>query len=236
MNTPYYKDEYVTLYCGDSLQILPTLNDEMFDCVITDPPYTEHVHSNYRGIRTDGQTDIGIDEFDFFTDEKMRTVFDQLGRVTNSWVISTMADDHAFLFKQNPPLGMKFMRMGVWVKLNPNPQITGDRPAHGWEAIAYMHKDKRRAKWNGGGVHGNYVSNRPKPTGHPTPKSNAMFEDLVCKFTNKGDTILDPFAGGGTTLIAAKNMQRKSVGIELEEKYCELIANKLSQGTFDFDF
>jgi len=232
---PYYQDDYVTLYHGNSFEILPTFEDRSFDVVITDPPYSEYVHENFITTKTGGLKQ-GIKEFDSFTQEELYCAFAEMSRLTKGWVVSTLAYQHAFSFTQNPPVGLRSMRVGVWVKENATPQFSGDRPGHGWEAISYLHRDDVRSKWNGGGHHGNYVSNIPKSYGHPTPKLLRMFEDFVVKFSNVGEIVLDPFAGGGTTLIAGRNQNRKVVGIEMEEKYCELIAYRLSQGVFDFTF
>lgn len=234
----YYEDSQVTLYHGNSLELLPEFTDAQFHAVITDPPYTEdtHKHANRAAhlgkLLAKPMSSQGID-FDSFTSDTQRQVFEHLGRVSKGWVISTLAYSHAFEFEQNPPTGLTMKRIGVWMKTNPMPQITGDRPAQGWEAIAYLHKPGR-STWNGGGSAGNYHSNLATPTGHPTPKPIKMLSDIVLKFTNEGDTILDPFAGGGTTLLAARNHNRQAVGIEIDERYCELIAKRLRQQTFDF--
>lgn len=207
------------------------MQDESFDCVITDPPYTDRTHNKARSL-TSGVITEGI-AFDSFTEEKLFEALSECGRLTKSWVIATLDYNHAFKLETQPPEGLRQMRIGVWVKNNPTPQITGDRPAQGWEAISYLHKPKK-AKWNAGGMHGNYVSNIAAPTGHPTPKPLAMITSFVERFSQSGDLILDPFAGGGTTLLAARNLGRRVIGIEKEEKYCELIANRLSQSAFDF--
>jgi site-specific DNA-methyltransferase (adenine-specific) len=229
---PYFQNELVTLYHGDSFEVMGSMADESVDCVITDPPYCAEVHKKARANTPNGVRE-GI-HFESFSIEDLHKAFDELGRITKTWCVSTLAFEHSYEFTKTPPKHLAYKRMGVWVKNNPMPQISGDRPAHGWESIIYLHKVGKKSVWNGGGLHGNYVTNIGTPTGHPTPKPLSITSSFVERFSNLGDLIFDPFAGGGTTLLAARNLGRKVIGVELEEKYCELIANRLSQEAFDF--
>ena len=231
---PYYESELVTLYHADSFEVMETMEEESIDCVITDPPFTERTHRKHTKKVAGGKFSHGVKEFDSFTEKALYLSFSEMARLSKGWVISSLDYNHAFKFEDLPPENLRQMRIGVWVKKNATPQISGDRPAQGWEAISYLHRKDKKAIWNGGGHHGNYVTNIPTATGHPTPKSLTMLSSFVERFTNLGDTILDPFAGGGTTLVAARNLGRKVIGVELDEKYCELIANRLSQEAFDF--
>lgn len=69
---------------------------------------------------------------------------------------------------------------------------------------------------------------------HPSPKPIEYMRCIVQRFTESSETILDPFAGSGSTLVAAKDLSRKAIGIEIEEKYCEIAAKRLSQEVFNF--
>lgn len=229
---PYFENEAVTLYNCNAFDFMEQMQDRSVDCVITDPPFTERTHKGARKNSSEGVKTLVT--FESFNEEQLYKSFEQLGRITKGWVVSSLDYHHAFQFEELPPKGLRQMRIGVWVKKNATPQISGDRPAQGWEAISYLHKTESRPVWNGGGHHGNYVTNIPTATGHPTPKSVEVLSSLVERFSNQGDTIFDPFAGGGTTLLAARNLGRKAIGIEIEEKYCELIANRLSQEAFVF--
>jgi hypothetical protein len=74
-----------------------------------------------------------------------------------------------------------------------------------------------------------------QPNGHPCPKPYPWMAWAVMFASRHGETVLDPFAGSGTTLEAAKNLNRRAIGIEIEERYCEITAKRLSQGVLDLD-
>jgi hypothetical protein len=110
-----------------------------------------------------------------------------------------------------------------------------DRPGTGWEACEIAHSPAR-TRWNGGGGPAVWVYNRPVngsqarlETGHPTPKPVPLLSAILSDFTDEGETILDPFAGSGTTAVAAKLNGRKAILIEREEKYCEIAAKRLQE-------
>ena len=231
--TIYYQDESVTLYHGDCREVLASLDDQSVTAVLTDPPYTERTHGMAKTNKGKGH-DVKAVDFAAITDDDLSAVLDECGRVSCGWVIATLAYQHAFAFDVTPPAGLRCLRVGVWVKTNPMPQISADRPGQGWEAIAYMHRADTTPRWNGGGRHGNYVLPVKQGEGHPTSKPLAMVADWVEKFTLPGDLVLDPFAGGGTTLRAAADLGRKAIGVELDEAYCEIAARRLSQGVLDF--
>ncbi|QPL13940.1 methyltransferase [Gordonia phage NancyRae] len=230
---PYYSDDTVTLYHGDCRELLVETGDQWVDAVITDPPYTARTHAGAKS-NAGGRGGRRAIDFAHIDEPALRDILDECGRVTRGWVVATVAYQHAYQLEVDPPAWLRTLRIGAWVKTNPMPQISADRPGQGWEAIAYMHRIDSPPAWNGGGKSGNYVLPTEQGTGHPTAKPLSMVQDFVRRFTLPGGIVLDPFAGGGTTLRAAANEGRRAIGVELDERYCEIAATRLSQTVLDF--
>ncbi len=226
----YYEDDAVTIYHGDCREIVPGLG-ERFGLVLTDPPFGEETHGNARSCESQKSMDDSTRiDFAAVTVETLRADFALWGSVCDRWIVSFVDWRHAAGFEKCPPDGLKLVRIGVWIKTNPCPQITGDRPAHGWDAICYMHKAGVKLRWNGGGNHGNWYGPKTSRPVHPTEKPLDLLGTLIQRFSEPGDLILDPFAGSGTTGRAAKDLGRRAVLVEREERYCEIAANRMRQG------
>jgi site-specific DNA-methyltransferase (adenine-specific) len=183
--------------------------------ILTDPPYSEYTHANAKSNRDKGHGNVAID-FEPITLERIAGLFATLGERCPRWLVATMDWRHIAEIAKAPPGAWEFVRFGVWVKPNPMPQISADRPANGWDGILYMHNRNARKEWNGGGNHGNFVL--PVVTGgdHPTSKPAVMLEQMIIRHSQPGDVILDPFMGGGSTGVAAVKLGRKFIGIELD--------------------
>jgi site-specific DNA-methyltransferase (adenine-specific) len=160
--------------------------------------------------------------------EELRAFLGVLGPKVERWLIATMEWRHIAALEHDTPEPWEFVRFGVWVKTNPMPQISADRPANGWEGICYLHRKGTKKRWNGGGTHGNWIGPTLQNGLHPTGKPEPFVESLVTRLTDEGDLILDPFAGSGTTGVVAKRLGRRCILIERDEKYCEVAARRLS--------
>lgn len=242
MTTPYYERAGITIYHGDCREILPEIGP--VDHVITDPPYGAGVHAGARTLGSLKQpskrppageswgvpgisADVLID-FPPIDMEALREVFQVTSAITRRWTVSFMDWVHIAAIATEPPPGLRFVRFGIWDKPNGAPQFTGDRPGTGWEGIAILHKAGGRMKWNGGGRRAVFRENVVHGE-HKTAKPPRLLAELLCLFSDEGETILDPFMGSGTTLRAAKDLGRKAIGIEIEERYCEIAARRLEQ-------
>ncbi len=223
---PFYQDKYVTIFNADCRDILPSL--EPVDLVLTDPPYGEETHN---GARTDGGDTKLID----FASIDMPFIYELFKLLPcEKWFVSTMEWRHIAKLEQMPPLNWRFVRFGIWVKPNGMPQYSGDRPGTGWEGVCMLHRDNGRMTWNGGGRNAVYIHDKVN-TAHPTGKPQSLFDELVTLFSDKNDLILDPFLGSGTTAYCAKKLQRRCIGIEIEEKYCEIAARRCQQEVMELD-
>ena len=222
---PYYEQSGVAIYHGDCRDVMPVIG--AVDHVMTDPPYSDDTHA---GARTNaGEIGGGRVLVDFASTqagEIARTL--ALVRLKR-WAVLTCDWQHVLPMKLTPPAGWRFVRHGAWVKPNGMPQLTGDRPAQGWEAVAIFHAGvSGKMRWNGGGYPAVWIHNKIAGF-HPTGKPESLLIEWVNQFSDPGDLILDPFMGSGTTLAAAKRLGRQAIGIEIEEKYCEIAAKRLQQ-------
>jgi len=100
-----------------------------------------------------------------------------------------------------------------------------------WEAILVATKGERLV-WNGGNNKSNVLKFQkiiPQAGEHPTPKPIDLMKQLILDNSNENDLILDPFLGGGTTAVAAKQLHRRYIGIEIIPKYCDIAKKRLGQ-------
>jgi len=206
---PYYQDDYVTLYHGDCRDILPHL--EPVDLVLTDPPYGigEAAGSNKSRGKMAVAKDYGNDNWD--------------NEPIPQDLINQLITQPAVIFGGNyyamPPSSCWL----VWDK-----HITGDFAdcELAWTNLPGAVR-KIDYLWNG------CMRKRPEQRWHPTQKPLDVMKWCIAQADTKLKktvaSILDPFAGAGTTLRAAKDMNRKSIGIEREQKYCDVIVKRLRQ-------
>lgn len=226
--SPYWQsvDGRAVIYNCTALELLATLPDASIDYVLTDPPYSKKTH---KGARKNVKKKGGGELLDFkhITPESLRTAMDEIGRVMKRWFTATMDYNHAFMFEQTPPKHMRVARLGVWVKTNPTPQISGDRPAQGWEAIVFAHREKRKMVWSGGGRSGVFLHSVERKAQYASQKPLSLIREFVELFSDPGDTVLDCFMGGGTSLVAAYERGRIVIGCDPSLKSCEVTAGRL---------
>ncbi|WP_457149750.1 DNA-methyltransferase [Mycobacteroides abscessus] len=216
---PYYQDDLVTLYHGDCLELTEWLEA---DVLVTDPPYGMGYESNFNRDKRNVKAGRSVSADD-----------DTLARDA---ALSSWGKKPAIVFgRWNCARPSNVRHRLVWDK--------GNTVGMGDLSLPWGPTDEEIYVL-GGGFIGKRESNvirvqmlmsgdRERPD-HPTPKPIPLMERLIAKCP--AGLIADPFAGSGSTLIAAVNQGRCAIGVELEERYCELIANRLSSQTMTLDF
>lgn len=213
----------VTLYCGDCREILPTIGK--VDAVFTDPPYgagATHAHHLSKVVLRDGTPARQALGFAGISGDELVEFARQWCEKATRWVVFTCEWKDAHKLDSAGLL----VRLGIWRKPDGAPQFTGDRPGTGWEAVAICHRPGRK-KWNGGGRHAVWTIPKGSGDGHPTQKPVALLQQFIADFTDQGESILDPFMGSGTTGVAAVNLGRKFIGIEIEPKYFDIACRRI---------
>ena len=206
MTTPYYQDEHVTLYHGDCLEITEWLEA---DVLVTDPPYGMGYESGRVPSRT--RNPIAGDNDTKARDAVLELWGDRPAITFGKWSVNRPAKVRARL---------------IWSKGNDPGMGDLSFPWGNSDEEIYVHGDGFTGR-RGPNV---LVFNKPPVSNreaHPTPKPVALMESLIAKCP--AGVVADPFAGSGATLVAARNLGRQAIGVELEEKYCEIIAKRLAQ-------
>jgi site-specific DNA-methyltransferase (adenine-specific) len=215
-----------TLYLGDCRDLLHTL--PLADCVITDPPYSVNTHANAKTNKGAGH---GVKQvtFDALTDREFSDVMLLCLSRSRGWIVATCDYRHARLTYDWP----QFVRLGAWVKPNPMPQISADRPGQGFEVVLVLHSGATEKAWNRGGGSGVWIFPPVQSASVPTEKPIALAAALVSDFTQQGQTVADPFMGSGTFGVACVRSGRCYIGIEADagrfDIACERIENAQRQ-------
>lgn len=209
---PYYEENGITIYHADCREVLPSLPKS--DLVLTDPPYgltRWHATGYFRESRIFAQ---GVKDWD--TQPVPETLADIIAHAKDSIIWG------GNYFNLGP-----FVAPLVWDKQNGANRFADGEIA--WTSFAEGTVRIFRHQWWG------FLkeTERGEVSQHPTQKPVALMKWCISLVKN-AETILDPFMGSGTTLRAAKDLGRKAIGIEIEEKYCEVAANRLRQEVLAF--
>jgi len=211
---PYYQDKWVTIYHGDCREILPQL-DVKVDLVLTDPPYNAlNIGPNERTYENHEQ--LSDEEYAAFCRSWFGLVIAKTGRI-----VFTPGIKYAWNYPQplwvlcwHKPSAVSYNRMrglNAW-----EPVLLYGQPPEKWHGQDYFRQDPL-----------NFATGCEKQ--HPCPKPMTLWCWLVANASVQGEVILDPFLGSGTTCFCAKKLNRYSIGIEIEEKYCEIAARRCCQ-------
>ena len=206
MNFP---EDYINkVHQGDCLEFMRQMPDKCVDLVVTDPPYGMEFQSNHRFEKHDKIANDS--EFPLW-------IFDEFNRIAKRGV-------YVFCRWDNIHEVPKPKSVLAWVKNN---WSMGDlQHEHGrqWEAcLFYPQEEHKFITRIPDVIHANRTGNSL----HPTEKPVELIKTIID--ANEGDIVFDPFLGSGTTAVAAKQLKRNFIGVELSEKYCAIARERLSQ-------
>ena len=223
MNAPYYSDEWVTLYHGDCREVTEWL---AADVLVTDPPYGvgwEAKYGDNRGPNRKRDRKANVISGDDSTearDEALSLWGDRPAMVFGSWRVPRPAGVRSLLI-WNKEGSYSALCRAPFFTVHEEVYVLG----HDWPMPVKPMRSVITTT--------EHRSQHTAAVGHPTPKPADLMERLVGA-TPEACTIADPFAGSGSTLVAAKRLGRKAIGVELDERYCEIAAKRLAQGVLDF--
>lgn len=247
---PFYEDDGVILYEGDSFNLLPKICDGIIDMVFADPPYflsnggiscqSGHQVSVNKGAWDEGFTLSEKHEFNRRWIRECRRVLKPNGTI---WISGTMHNIYSVGMALEQE-GFKILNNITWQKLNPPPNLACKCFTHSTETILWARPNPKKShyynyplmkKLNGGKQmkdvwSGPLTPKREKSEGkHPTQKPEYLLERIILASTLEDALILDPFVGSGTTAVVAKKLGRKCLGIDSEREYLNIAAKRIGK-------
>jgi len=247
--TPYYQDDWTTIYHGDCREIIPTLDP--VDLVLTDPPYSSGgLMRSDRNLSTSAKYRLstGIKHPNFSGDNRDQRSFEKwcgmwlsdCYRITKAGgCVGVFIDwrNIACLVDAIQIAGWVYRGLVVWNK-------KAGRPVLGWFAGQHefcvmgssgaIARDASQVSEEVGICQRGILNHSTESDKqHQTQKPVELLKDII-RTRNDWQTILDPFMGSGSTLLAAKELNKQAIGIEIEERYCEIAARRLQQEVFNF--
>ena len=207
---PYYSDKWVTIYHGDCREILPQL--PKVDLVLTDPPYLEkyiYLYEDLAKYSSDLLVDQGL-VIAYTGHYHLPKVLELMGKhLKYYWLFCLLhqGGGSAMIFEK---------RISCFFK--PIVAFSKNRKAEQTKIISDVIQGSGRAKTN-----------------HKWEQGSDEISPFILKYTKDSGLILDPFLGSGTTAYCAKKLYRHCIGIEIEEKYCEIAAKRLSQSVMELN-
>jgi len=216
----YYEDSLVTIYHADCIDALNEIGE--VDCIVTDPPYgIDGGSGGTSKLRGKGNYSSDFDDTpEYIQSVVIKALFEvakwKTMALTSGWKNLTLypSPDGFGCFYSPSSCGMH--RFGY----------TDAQPIlyYGWHHL--QGKKPEAASYK--------MTESPEKNGHPCPKPEKAWSWLVQKVATKEMLVLDPFMGSGTTMRVCKDNGIKSIGIEMNERYCEIAAKRMSQEVFIF--
>jgi len=218
----YYEDDFVTIYCCDCRDILPSLTIET---VITDPPYGVMLNGKRAKQRGGGVVarpgSYAFDDTPAYVSGVVVPVIEHL-RGRAKAVAVTPGIRNIWLYPPADDMGCFYSAAGTGM---------GRWGFSCMQPILYYGSDPYHRTRQGSRANscGQTYPNDANGQAHPCAKPLPMMRWLVDRVSLRNEVVLDPFMGSGTTLVAAKYSGRHAIGIEIEERYCEIAAQRLAQ-------
>lgn len=246
---PFYEDEAATIYHGDCFNVLPFLPARAYGLVATDLPYgmtdcrwdteldLDSLWAEWKRLLEPGRA-VVLNASQPFTSALVMSNPDAF---KHEWVWEKNAGSNFGTLKYQPMKEHESILVFGWGKVLYQPKMQ-ERSGGGLARVqsGSVNYDTSAEVYSKGGLTGTASSKRPdlrhprsiqrfnRERGlHPTQKPVALMEYLIETYTEPGDTVLDCCMGSGTTLVAARNLGRRAVGIEIERDYCEVAAERL---------